>query len=303
MCNSLTRPRVSLLIISYNQEAFISEAIASAIDQDYGNLEIIVSDDGSCDRTPQLIMEWASHHPGKIIPLLNSKNSGISKNLNIGLARCDGAFVSFVGGDDVLLPTKVSKQVEWFLDHSDAVLCGHRVDVLVDGVVTTPASAYTNYGRGSGPAQFISLGMQLHGASLMVRASVIPTFGFDETIPMVSDLMFCIDVLSGGGTYGFVDKALVNYRIHSKNISTHQVDKLLSDYEQTFHQAGRRYPQFKRQCESAITRHVHYFGGVKKLASGNARDAKAYFKKAITRDPLFIKAWVRLIQAFWRDAF
>jgi len=210
--------------------------------------------------------------------------------------------VSFMGGDDVLLPTKVSNQVAWFQNHSDAVMCGHRVDVLVDGIATTPAAAYTNYAQGSGPAQFISLGMRLHGASLMVRASAIPTFGFDETIPMGSDLMFCIDVLSGGGSYGFVDKVLVNYRIHSRNISTNQVDALLSDYEHTFHQAAQRYPQFKRQCESAITRHVYYFGGVKKLASGNAKDAKTCFKKAIARDPLFVKAWVRLIQAFWKDA-
>ncbi len=291
-------PRVSLVIMSYNQDAYIADAIAGAIAQDYANLEIIVTDDGSSDGTPQIIAEWASRHPGKITPVLSAVNSGISKNCNRGLARCSGEFVSFVGGDDVLLPSKISEQVAWFQVCPDAVLCGHRVDILIDGVVVKADAAYTNFGRGAGPEQFISEGMQLHGASLMARASAMPSFGFDESIPMGSDLMFCIDVLSGGGQYGFVDQVLANYRIHGGNISTQNIDTLLKDYEQTYLQAARRYPRLNHMCQSAITRHVHYYGAVKKLSAGDVMAAKAGLRKAIARNPLYARAWVRLAQAF-----
>jgi glycosyltransferase involved in cell wall biosynthesis len=304
LCESLANrtpsagPKVSMVILSYNQEAYISDAIASALSQSYGNLEIIVSDDGSNDETPRLIAEWAERFPDRIIAILNRNNSGISKNCNAALARCTGEFIAFMGADDILLPRKTREQVLWFQRNPDAVLCGHRVDVNMNGFVTTPDASYTNYGSGFGPKQFIKKGMQLHGISLMVRASAIPSHGYDESIPMASDLMFCIDVLASGGGYGFVDETLMVYRIHPANISKRS-DTMTNDLALTFRAVATRYPEFKRLCQSSITRHVYYFGGVRKLAAKNAAGAIGDFRRAIARNPLFLKAWVRLLQAIF----
>jgi glycosyltransferase involved in cell wall biosynthesis len=118
-------PRDSLVIMSCNQEAYIDDAIVGATGQDYANLEIIITDDGSSDRTPQVIAGWASRHPDKTIPVLSAVNSGISKNCNRGLAQCSGEFVSFVD-DDVLLPSRISEWLAQFEARPDAVRLGHR---------------------------------------------------------------------------------------------------------------------------------------------------------------------------------
>ena len=55
----LAEPKVSILIISYNQENYIAEAITSAVEQGYANLEVVVSDDASTDSTPRIISQFA----------------------------------------------------------------------------------------------------------------------------------------------------------------------------------------------------------------------------------------------------
>ena len=94
----MIKPLVSVMIISYNQENYIGETIQSAIDQDYPNVEIIVSDDGSKDKTPAIILEYANRYPSKIIPILKKKNSGITANCNTALRACTGEFIVFFGG-------------------------------------------------------------------------------------------------------------------------------------------------------------------------------------------------------------
>jgi glycosyltransferase involved in cell wall biosynthesis len=290
-------PRVSLLIISYNQQDYIGEAISSAVAQDYDNLEIIVSDDGSTDDTPSIITEWARRYPSKIIPLLNQQNCGITKNCNRALEESTGEYISLLGGDDVLLTTKISRQVAWFLSKPDAVLCGHRIKELKRGSKMTPSPTI---GEGVGPKRFILDGMQLEGSSLMVRAAAVPASGFDEAIPMASDRMFCIDVLANGGSYGYVDEILALYRIHPGNISKN-LERMSRDVESTFRVIAARYPQYRCECESLITRHSFYYYGVRYLLLGDTTNAKQKLYETIRRDPLYLKAWIRLAQTYWKQ--
>jgi glycosyltransferase involved in cell wall biosynthesis len=126
-------PMVSVHVISYNQEKYVAEAIESAVNQDYPNLEVVVSDDASTDRTVSIIRDLESLHPGKIAALYNKTNVGVTSNSNRALSAFSGDFVAFLGGDDVLLPGKISAQVEWFRrDRSLGVrrgirLCGRGV--------------------------------------------------------------------------------------------------------------------------------------------------------------------------------
>jgi len=67
-------PLVSIHLISYNQVAYIRAALDSILNQDYPNIEIIASDDGSTDGTDEIILEVAREHPGKIVPLVEGIN-------------------------------------------------------------------------------------------------------------------------------------------------------------------------------------------------------------------------------------
>jgi len=214
-------PRVSILVISYNQERFIREALESALQQDYDNLEVVVADDASRDGTRAIIRELAQRYPQRLKPVFNRSNVGITANSNIGLAHCSGEFIAFMGGDDVLLPDKIAQQVAWFAQDEQRVLCGHDVEWIdADGALLgIRTSNLVPLHDGRGAARFIRHGTPYTAASVMVRRSRIPAYGFHPSLPVVSDWKLWIDVIGTEGTYGYIPGIWARYRRHSGNVT------------------------------------------------------------------------------------
>ena len=89
-------PKVSVMIVTYNQENLIGETIESVISQDYPNLEIVVADDASVDGTQSVIKAYQEKYPLQIKPVLNPVNLGITGNCNAALAACTGELVAMM---------------------------------------------------------------------------------------------------------------------------------------------------------------------------------------------------------------
>lgn len=114
----LIEPKVSIVIIAYNEERFIKDAIESALNQTYENIEVILVDDGSKDNTLAIAKQFESR-----IKVISQKNSGnCSFPRNAGLAIATGEYVSFLDGDDILLPNKISAQVAVLERYPEAAL-------------------------------------------------------------------------------------------------------------------------------------------------------------------------------------
>jgi len=103
--------KVTLFVYSYNHEKFIKQAIEGAFAQDYDNLEIILSDDCSTDRTFNIMKGFAENYTGphKIILNRNEHNLGITNHLNKIMSMGNGDWFVLCAGDDVSLPDRVSK--------------------------------------------------------------------------------------------------------------------------------------------------------------------------------------------------
>ena len=290
-------PKVSIMIVSFNQRNFVAEAIESAVNQDYANLEVVISDDGSTDGTAEIIAQLQSRYPGRLIALLNRDNVGVTRNCNRALRACSGQFIAFLGGDDVLLPGKVAAQVAWFKQDERRVLCGHAIEyILEDG--SKMLNLHSPVLReGTGPEDLIRHGSPLPAQSIMVRASAVPPHGFDEVISIASDLLFWIEVLSGGGIYGHVDGVFAKYRDHENNVSK-QYFAMLKDIELTYQIVANRYPRYRSLCMESIVKNVIYFGGVRCLSCGDKQAARRKFLETIRQKPFFLKAWLRLLQTF-----
>ena len=93
-----TNPLVSVIVPIYGVEAYLDECVKSIVEQTYENLEIILVDDGSNDRCPEMIDQWASRD-SRIVPV-HKKNGGQSSARNVGLDIAKGDFVAFIDGDD-----------------------------------------------------------------------------------------------------------------------------------------------------------------------------------------------------------
>jgi glycosyltransferase involved in cell wall biosynthesis len=137
------RTLVSIICITYNHEQYIAQALDNFLSQKHDNfdLEVIVADDASEDRTQQIISKYASAFPQTIQPILQEKNVGIQNNLFDALNRAKGQYIALCEGDDYWInDEKLSMQLSYMEAHHDTTVCFHPVKVLYEGV-TKVASA------------------------------------------------------------------------------------------------------------------------------------------------------------------
>src|SRR5215470_6701386 len=120
----MPRPFVSVLIDTYNQERFIEEAVCSALSQDFPSTEceILVVDDGSTDKTPEILRKFGSQ-----IRVLRKENGGQASAFNLGIRECRGQIISFLDGDDWWLPSKLSHVAARLADDPSLGAIGHAI--------------------------------------------------------------------------------------------------------------------------------------------------------------------------------
>jgi len=106
-------PRVSCIIVFFNAEAFIREAIESILSQEYENWELLLVDDGSTDKSTEIALGYVHRYPSKIHYFEHSehRNCGIGASRNLGLDNAKGEFIAFLDADDVWLPNKLERQL------------------------------------------------------------------------------------------------------------------------------------------------------------------------------------------------
>jgi glycosyltransferase involved in cell wall biosynthesis len=125
----MTTPLVSVLIDTYNHERFIEEAIESVLSQDFpaSEREILVVDDGSTDRTPEILAKFASQ-----IRILRKPNGGQASAFNCGIPLCRGEFISFLDGDDRWRPEKLSRIADVMSQNPSVGVVGHGIHIASD---------------------------------------------------------------------------------------------------------------------------------------------------------------------------
>ncbi len=96
------KPLISVVVPVYNVEKYLNECVDSILAQTYENLEIILVDDGSPDRCPQICDEYAAAHAN--VRVVHKQNGGLSSARNAGLEAATGAWIMFVDSDDIILP-------------------------------------------------------------------------------------------------------------------------------------------------------------------------------------------------------
>lgn len=105
-------PLVTIVAISFNQEKYVVDALNSIKNQTYKNIQLIIADDGSTDKTKEIITDWVRNNWPEAIFLNHKQNKGITKNLNSALPYIKGKYYQFLGCEDNLLPGKISLQVK-----------------------------------------------------------------------------------------------------------------------------------------------------------------------------------------------
>src|SRR6266581_8052561 len=108
-----SKPLVSVIVIFFNAEDFIQEAIESVFAQTYEHWELLLVDDGSTDKSRSIAERCAEQYPDKVRCLEHEgrQNRGMSASRNLGIAHAKGEYIAFLDADDVWLPNKLEHQV------------------------------------------------------------------------------------------------------------------------------------------------------------------------------------------------
>lgn len=124
----MSAPVVSVILPAYNVADYIDAAARSILAQTFTDLELIIIDDASTDRTPHKLRALAAQQTDSAAPqvkiITNARNLGLTKSLNIGIAAARGKYIARQDGDDISLPTRLAEQVAYMQANPDIALLG-----------------------------------------------------------------------------------------------------------------------------------------------------------------------------------
>ncbi len=217
---------ISVIMSNYNTpEEYLRDAIESVLNQTYNNFEFIIIDDCSTDNSLDIIK---SYDDERIVILENEENLGITKSLNRGLSIAKGEFVARMDGDDICLPTRFKKQVEFLKNNKDVVVCGTWVELFGDGAdVYNEKLVCKNIPNKEEFQIRLLFGNHTNiiHPTAMFKHDILDcnNIKYDERYIYAQDYRMWISC-SRVGECANVPQVLLKYRVHKKAVSTHKKD-------------------------------------------------------------------------------
>lgn len=284
------KPLVTVICLSYNHEKFITEAIESVIHQTYDQIQIIVVDDGSTDKSSLVISQLKEKY-NSLEVLLLTRNAGNCAAFNTGYALAKGSFVVDFATDDVMMPDRIEKQVRHFEQYGNEV-----------GIIFTDATYIDEKGKfirnhfdhllRSGLIQEIPHGdvyravlerYFIPSPTALIRRQVIDQLGgYDETLSYEDFDLFVR--ASRTFKFEFLNERLMKVRKLSKSMSTRLYARGDKQLMSTYHVCLKAM-KLNRDAEdsAALIRRVRYELR-QSVMTENHREARVFFELLNTMD-------------------
>lgn len=223
---------VSVIVVSYNSEHFIIDCLNSIYEQDYDQIELIISDDCSTDNTIPVVKNWISLNYSRFIKcvlLESDTNNGVSANCNKGVKVSNGQWIKLIAADDYLYKTNaISTYIKESAKSNNKIIFARIVELSGDikipqndeitslmKIVQSNSSTWLEYAL---------LNNFIKACSQFIEKETFVKLGcFDERIRNVEDAPMWIKYSTAGLAFTYIDIPLVVYRKH--------IDSLVSQYK------------------------------------------------------------------------
>ena len=213
-------PAVTVLIDTYNHERFIEEAIVSVLEQDFprAEVDILVVDDGSADRTPEIVRKFEPH-----VRMLRKTNGGQGSAFNAGIPETRGEIVAFLDGDDWWAKAKLSVVMEYLACRPHIGILGHGIYEIDsdtgETTTTTPQHAREiSFDTVAGGIFFRQMMCFFGTSRVTMRRSVLSrVLPVPESLVVEADEF--ISIMSAAySAAGLLQQPLTFYRLHANNL-------------------------------------------------------------------------------------
>lgn len=192
----------SVIIPTFNRAAFLREAIDSVLAQTEKDFELIVIDDGSTDHTADLVAAY-----GNQVRYLFQPNAGAAAARNLGIRHAAGSFITFLDSDDLWLPRKLERQMEWMAAHPNFLLCYTGEIWIRRGVRVNQKNIHAKSGGWIYPLCLPRC--IISPSSVLMRRELFDKAGlFDEQLPICEDYDLWLRV-AAPFEVGFIPEPLI----------------------------------------------------------------------------------------------
>ena len=213
--NAPVTPLVSVVMPAYNAERHLARAIDSILEQTLEDIELIIVDDCSTDATPKIIADYAAAD-ARVRAIRNQANLGPAGSTNRGVALARAELIAGMDADDISVPSRLRKQVDFLAEHPDVAVVGCYVshinedNKMLSLSRTGPSSvAAFHQLRARGEATMVFGGTAMYRKSQFEEAG-----GFDSTLRAAADIEFC-DRMSDLGPIVAIPEPLLLYRVYA----------------------------------------------------------------------------------------
>ena len=233
-------PLISVCMPVYNAQRFVGKAVESILNQTLGNFEFLILDDGSADGSLEILRDYARRDSR--ICLRNRGNKGLVTSLNEMIDIARGEFIARMDGDDIAMPDRFQRQVDFLRTHPECVLLGSRVRLIdEDG---DPLCEWCTMEEHESIDSFYlqgECGTAMSHPSIMMRRDAVLAIGKYRPFESIED----IDLFLRLAEYGRIantPEVLLEYRVHATNLSSSvSYHKMVErDYAEMIRDARRR---------------------------------------------------------------
>lgn len=215
-------PRITVFIPVYQAERYLAESIESMLGQSFADFEVLIIDDGSCDRSYEIAAHYATKDQ-RIRVLQNGENRGVSFTRNRGIQEAKGEFLALLDADDLSVPERLAKQLAFFDQNPDVIACGTQAAIIdADGHDTgqrieTPTNKEEIKVLLAFQNQFVN-------SSMMFRMTALrKTEGYYNGL---SEDYHLAAQLNAYSNLSNLPDTLVHYRSHQGSLSKQQLSKM-----------------------------------------------------------------------------
>lgn len=297
----MRNPKISVVMPVYNTEKYLAEAIESILNQTFKDFEFIIIDDGSTDKSLDIIKRYALKDDR--IKIISRMNKGITKSLNEGIAFAQGEYIARMDSDDISLPQRFEKQVKFLDKNKKVVALGTKIlfidykgrpliDVLFGKKHDKIEQAFLD-GKGGAIAH----------PSVMMRKKVLLSTGCYNNFKYAQDFDLFLR-LAEVGKLGNLDKVLLKYRFHNLMIGSTKREEQLKCVKKALLDAYQRrgldtsklkLDDFKEESNSNINIRNFWWS----LKGKNIKTARIYALKVFLKNP-FLKETRNILKCAWR---
>jgi hypothetical protein len=208
-------PRVSVVMAVYNAERYLEQAVRSILDQTYGDFELIMIDDGSTDRSPAMLKSFSDGD--RRLNVHRQPNSGLIASLNKACALARGTYVARMDADDISLPRRFEKQVQYLDARKEIGVLGTWIQDI--GADEQPGPIWPLPTDPATIPWFLMFGNCLAHPSVMMRRELIQSLAYRAEAIHVEDYDLWIRASSMSGVAN-IPEVLLKYRILSQSVSS-----------------------------------------------------------------------------------